>query len=292
MAKTVSEGFREFHSRLTPTGTESEAASRHRASIKACLESNFGMTRFFRTGSFGNGTSIRGYSDVDYFAVIPRENLNDNSSTTLRRVRNALDAKFPYTGVTVRTPAVLVPFGTDASESTEVVPADFIEKSSKGYNIYDIPNAEEGWVRSSPSTHNTWITDINHKKALMHKVKPLIRFLKAWKYFQNVPISSFHLELRVTKYASGEEYIVYSIDVRNVLGQLWDKQLAALQDPMEISGYIQPCSTEAKKRDALSKLQTALSRAKKAREAEKAEKIADAFYWWNLLFDGYFPAYR
>jgi hypothetical protein len=63
VAKTVDGGFRVFLGRLTPTGTESVAAIQHRASISACLKANFGMTRFFRTGSFGNGTSITGYSD-------------------------------------------------------------------------------------------------------------------------------------------------------------------------------------------------------------------------------------
>lgn len=113
---------------FTPTGGESEAAKSHRASIEACLKKNFEIIRFFRTGSFGNGTSIRGYSDVDYFASIPTKNLKQNSDATLRAVRDALDARFPNTDVAVRTPAVLVPFGMDTSESTEVVPVDFIKK--------------------------------------------------------------------------------------------------------------------------------------------------------------------
>ena len=33
------------------------------------------MTNFFRSGSFGYGTSVSAYSDVDYFAVIPSVNL-------------------------------------------------------------------------------------------------------------------------------------------------------------------------------------------------------------------------
>lgn len=140
MVKTVEEGFRVFHGRLTPTGGESEAAKRHRASIEACLKKNFEIAQFFRTGSFGNGTSIRGYSDVDYFASILRENRKQKSSATLREMRDALDARFPNTGVAVRTPAVLVPFGTDASESTEVVPADFIGEDENGYLIYEIPD--------------------------------------------------------------------------------------------------------------------------------------------------------
>ena len=289
MAKTVEEGFRVFHSRLTPTKGESEAAKRHRASIEACLKKNFQMRRFFRTGSFGNGTSIRGYSDVDYFASIPGENLKPNSATTLQEVRDVLDARFPNTGVAVRTPAVVVPFGTDSSESTEVVPADFIEKDNKGFYIYEIADGTGGWMKSSPDAHNAYVRDVDQK--LGGKVKPLVRFLKAWKYIKNVPILSFYLELRVTKYASAEQSIIYSIDVKNILSQLWDCQLAAMQDPMGISGYIYPCSTEAKKSDALSKVETALKRAEKAREAEDNDNIEDAFYWWNLVFGGYFPAY-
>jgi len=71
MTKTIDKGFRIFHTWLTPTATETAAATRHRASIEACLKANFEIKRFFRTGSFGNGTSIRGFSDVDYFASIP-----------------------------------------------------------------------------------------------------------------------------------------------------------------------------------------------------------------------------
>ena len=290
MVKTVEEGFRIFHSRLTPTGVESEAAKRHRASIEACLKNNFEITRFFRTGSFGNGTSIRGYSDVDYFASIPTKNLKQNSDATLRVVRDVLDGRFPNTSVTVRTPAILVPFGTDASEFTEVVPADFITKDKNDYHIYEIADGAGGWMKSSPDAHNAYVTVVDGK--LSNKVKALVRFLKAWKYYLNVPISSFYLELQIAKYASGENSIVYSIDVKNVLKMLWDNQLAAIQDPKGISGYIYSCSTDAKKSDVLSKLETALVRAQKAREAEEAEKISDAFYWWNLVFAEKFPAYE
>ena len=236
MAKAVDEGFRIFHGRLTPTGGESEAVKRHRASIEASLKRNFEITRFARTGSFGHGTSIRGHSDVDYFASIPTKNLTQNSATTLQKVRNVLAVRFPNTGVAVRTPAVLVPFGTTAAESTEVVPADFITRDRNQCPIYEIADGAGGWMKSSPDAHNAYVASIDNK--LGKKVKPLIRFLKAWKYYQNVPISSFYLELRVAKYASGEDFILYSIDVNNMLKILWNNQLAAIQDPMGISGYI------------------------------------------------------
>jgi len=288
MAKTVDEGFRIFHGKLTPTKGESDAAKRHRSSIESCLKSNFEITRFFRTGSFGNATSIRGYSDVDYFASIPCKNLKKNSSTSLREVRDVLDTRFPNTGVRVKSPGIEVPFGTDGSETTEIIPAHFI-KMEKEYHIYDMPNGADGWMKSSPDSHNHYVRYYDNE--LGGKVRPLVRFLKAWKYFKNVPISSFYLELRVAKYASGEKSIQYSFDVKKILQILWDNQLAAIQDPMGISGYIYPCSTDIQKTDALSKLSTALTRAQKARDAEKLKQISDAFYWWNLLYDGYFPSY-
>ena len=291
--RTVNQGFIEFHRKLTPTSGESEDAQSHRASIKTCLESNFGMTNFFRTGSFGNGTSISGYSDVDYFAVIPTNNLKENSTTALREVRDALATRFPNTEVHVSCPAVVVPFGTDAKESTEVTPADYI-KATNGYNIYDIPDCSDGWMNSSPSTHNAYVREVDGD--LGGKVKPLIRFIKAWKYYRNVPISSFYLELRVTKYAEDkyaedESSIVYSEDVRDVLSHLDSINLRDMQDPMGISGYISPCSTDTKLADAKSKLTTALTRAKNACDAEDKGEIKTAFDWWDLLYNYNFPSY-
>ena len=288
--RTVDKGFRDFLQTLTPTTGESQAAKNHRASIKARLESNFNMTRFFRTGSFGNGTSISGYSDVDYFAEIPTDKLNNNSTTTLGEVRDALKKRFPNTGVRVSCPAVLVPFGTDAKESTEVTPADYIEDTEEdGYKVYEIPDCSDGWMRSSPDAHNAYVREVDGD--LGGKVKPLIRFIKAWKYYRNVPISSFYLELRVAKYAEDVSSILYSIDVKGVFSHLDNIDLARMQDPMGISGYISPCSTQAQLDDAKSKLVTALIRAQKARDAEARGDTKEAFDWWDLLYDGNFPSY-
>jgi hypothetical protein len=288
MPKTIEEAFGVFHTRLTPYTTETEAVKKHRVSIKTCLENNFGMTDFVRTGSTGNGTGISGFSDTDYFAVIPSDKLKTNSATSLAEIRAALETRFPKTGIYVDSPAVACPFGSGGAENTEIVPADYV-RTSNGYKIYEIPDRSGGWMNASPLAHNTYVSTINDK--LGKKVKPLIRFLKAWKYFNNVPISSFYLEIRVAKYAAGESSIIYAIDIKNILRHLADNDLPAVIDPTGISGYIHPCSTDAKKVDALSKLKTALSRAEKANEAESNKKITDAFDWWNLLYNYNFPKY-
>lgn len=288
MPRTIEEGFRDFLGKLTPSDTENEAAKSHRASIQTRLERDFGLRRFVRIGSFGNGTSISGYSDVDYLASLARDTLTKNSTYSLGKVRDSLDDRFPYTGVRVSCPAVVVPFGSAKSETTEVVPADYLEDSN-GHYVYDIPDCNGGWMRASPDAHKAYVADINSK--LGGKVKPLIRFIKAWKCFRQVPISSFYLELRAAKYASGEKVIVYDIDVKNVLCALRDGGLADMQDPMGVSGYIQACKSQAAYDDAMSKLNTAATRAEKARECAGKEDISGAFDWWRLLYNDEFPTY-
>lgn len=288
MPRTIDEGFRDFLTQLTPTSSETEAAKTHRASIEGRLKRDFGLRRFVRIGSFGNGTSISGYSDVDYLASLARESLTSNSTYSLGKVRDSLDDRFPNTGVRVSCPAVVVPFGNSRSETTEIVPADYI-KEEGGHYVYDIPDCRGGWMRASPDAHNSYVAEINNK--LGGKVKSLIRFIKAWKCYRDVPISSFYLELRVAKYATGESSIIYEFDVKRILCQLRDCGLADMQDPMGVSGYIAPCKTQALYEDAMSKLNTAAARAEKARDAAQRENIAEAFEYWRLLYNNQFPTY-
>ncbi len=287
MATTVTAGFETLLSWIKPTEIESTAAASHRASIEACLKSNFGMTNFFRAGSFGHGTSVSGRSDVDYFAVIPPGNLKNDSAAALRDVKNVLDARFPNTGVYVSSPAVVVPFGKNAGEKHEITPA-WLNDSTKKYNIYGIPDRASGWMTSSPTGHNTY-TNIQNDR-LDKKAKQVVRFAKLWNYRSGAGLRSLYVELRVVEYLRGESTVIYPVDVMAALRHLKNKGLAAMQDPVGLSGYIYPC-TDARKPTALSKLETAVSRAEKAVAANSDGKTADAFDWWNKLFFDYFPTY-
>ena len=93
-------------------------------------------------------------------------------------------------------------------------------------------------MKASPDAHNFYVRSIDGN--LSSKVKPLIRFIKAWKYLNNVPISSFYLELRVAKYASKKSSVLYSADVAGIFQFLHNSKLAKVRDPMGISGNISP----------------------------------------------------
>lgn len=290
MAKSLAEGFDTFISWLAPLGTEHNLARSHRNSVESCLKNNFGCYKFFETGSFGNGTGVRHYSDTDYFAICPNKELWENSATTLRKVKESLQSTFWNTvGIEVRTPAVKIPFGQYISETLEVTPCTFnglvnTPVGSRAY--YSIADTDGAWMLSSPEAHVSYVDKENIR--LKGKLKPLIQLVKAWKFYHNVPINSFYLELRVTKYAEGEKSIVYDIDIKRIICNLDNIGLASIQDPMGISGLVKACISETKKTEAISKLSTARSRAEKAC-VYRESNLDNSFYWWNMFYNDNFP---
>lgn len=286
--RTIAQGFDTFHSSIMTGSYESGKAASHKASITTRLETYYDLRQLFYSGSANNGTSISHHSDVDFFAWIPSRNLKSNSATSLREIKECLQGRFPNTNVYVDSPGVVLDFGSSNWDRAEVIPANYVEEK-EGKNVYEIPDGSSGWMRSSPATHNAYVRGENDR--LGKKLKPLIRFLKAWKYYCNVPVSSFYLELRATKWMESESSIVYDIDLCSIFKKLHACTLASMQDPKGISGYVSACATEAKKTDALSKLATAKTRAEKARDAESSGNTSEAFNWWDKLFAGNFPNY-
>lgn len=288
MPRTIEQGFADFHTKLKASPAETQATISHRASIKACLESKFGLQRIARIGSFGNGTNISGCSDVDYLTVLPTESLKQNSASSLRIIREALEVRFPNTDIHVDTPAVVCPFGTYKAQHTELVIADYV-KETNGHKVYEIADGEGGWMQICPDAHNAYVAKVDQRHG--GKIKPLIRFIKAWKYARGVPIKSFYLEMRVAKYAETEPSIYHEIDVPIILNRLLSNELAAMQDPTGFSGLIHPCKSAVDKETALSNLNTAAARADKAEQARVNGDVKEAFDWWQKLYADNFPSY-
>lgn len=290
-AKTVDAALDITLGYVQTTAAETQLAASHRASIKTVLENSFGMTHFFRTGSFGNGTNVSGFSDVDYFAVIPTANLKANSNHTLTAVAAALDARFPLTGVEIDGPAIKVPFGPDGSETTEVVPVDESVGTVLGFRSFDMPNGNGGWMFSAPESHDAYVTMTDD--ALGNKVKSLIRLVKAWKFIKQVPIKSFYLEMWITAYARGEASIYYRIDLQRIFRQLVDSNLPSIIDPRfpKDGRYLEPTNHFLEHAVAMDALKTAADAALLANIYSDAGKMPEAFKQWDEVFDDYFPAY-
>jgi len=292
MAKSVSDGFQAFLTKIKPLDSEHAKATTHKNSIKSCVANSFGCYTLFETGSFGNDTGVRHHSDTDYFAPIPAGILSSNSSIALRKLKEALKLTFPRTGgIEVNSPAIQIPFGQYASENIEVTPCNFKGMSETplgNFPRYLIPAGDGEWMYSSPQAHNKYVSTVDAK--LRGKLKPLIRLIKAWKFMNNAQIMSFHLELRVTKILESTIVLSYDEAIFNVFNELYRIQLADMRDPMGISGLIPATKTAAQKATALSKLNTALSRAEKACNARIKGNDNEAFHYLNLLYNNEFPA--
>lgn len=288
MPRTIDEAFFIFLQRLTPSTLEARGAVSHRASVVACLRAEFGSVRLFRSGSFGHHTSVRGWSDTDYFAVLPKGRLGPNSARTLAKVRDVLASRFPRTKVSIRTPAVVLPFGSTAAERLEVIPAGQHGRLMD-YELFIIADSNGGWKQASPLAHNSYVNEQNVR--LSTKVKPIVRFLKKWSFEKRAGVRSVYLELRVAEFAKGRKSILYSRDMLAVLKYLHDRNLAPMRDPVGLAGYIRPC-TDAVKPTALCRLATAVTRAQKAVDLERVGLTEEAFHYWDLLFGKGFPSYR
>ena len=287
MSNTIEEAFREFADILTTPSVETSAAASHRASIKQCLEDQFGMTHFFQSGSFGFGTNIPGYSDVDRFAVIPATNTRPNSTAALRQVANALRHRFRGTRIGLDAPAIRMDF-RDGSEATEIIPAIDITPYGSEHRVFKIPNGAGGWTASSPERHKNFIAESNEK--CDSRLKPLIRFVKVWKYIRKVPIRSFYLELSVAEYALSQSVLYYPFHVPGVFGYLWQKKIGPTEDPMGISGSLSACKS-AQRSNALMKLNSAKTLSQRAATADLERQVRRAFVLWKRFYGNRYPSF-
>lgn len=289
IAGSVDAAFQRLHATLSSSQRMISVSANHRASIESCLKRNFGLTAMFQSGSYGNGTNIGGYSDVDLFAVIPTDKLKLDSSISLSAIADSLRYTFPQTkGIRIDNPGVKVPFA-GGSELVEIIPADKVGITKLGFPMYEIADGAGGWIKTSPKSHNAYVQECNER--LSKKVKPLIRFIKAWKYYRNVPIKSFYIEMLVTRYCSQEQFIVYNIDINKILNWLSNNNIPPIDDPRNISGTLYPVGSRTDLLDAQSKVKRAAEWASRAHAKEFSGDILGAFSDWNLVFNDNFPLF-
>lgn len=278
MSQTAAQYLAEVTSQYTPSSTMFDGAKSHRSSIESRLDAFLGLHEMFETGSLRHGTGVKWYSDADYMASL--KGIRPASEwTTLNKVKETLQARFPTTEIVVRRPAVVCRFSDGVVEVTPAYPA---YKQSGVQDGYWIPNPRGGWMQTHPKDHNAYVAAANKKHG--GAAKQLARQAKIWKYKRGVPVSSCYLEMRAAKYADGETTWLPVWDLHDFLKDLLDKNLAAMNDPTGLGSRFGSTSSDSNHEDAISKLKTAVSRAAKAKQSERDGKHADAIAQLKLLF--------
>ncbi|MHA6795819.1 SMODS domain-containing nucleotidyltransferase [Pseudonocardia bannensis] len=274
MAQSALSYLNELLAFYTPSSTYFDSARQHRSAIEKRLDLKLGVREMFETGSLRHGTGVAYWSDADYLVSLKGE--RPTSTTALNNVKAELADRFKSTVVKIRRPAVVCDFA-DGKETVEVVPA-FAADSG-----YWIPDPTGGWMKTHPKDHNSYVNDVNKKHA--GGAKKLARLAKVWKYRRRVPVSSCYLEMRAAKYADGETSWHLPIELHRYLARLQDIQLAAMNDPTGLGSRFTAYSSDSKRDDALSKLATAVTRARRAKEFDLDGESAKAIEQYKLLFD-------
>jgi hypothetical protein len=273
MAETAQSWLKDLTSLFTPSPTQFDAARGHKASIEARLDAQLGVFRLFEIGSLRHGTGVWLHSDAD-FLVSLKGSRPASEWTTLNKVKEALQGRFPTTTIVVRRPAVVCHFSDGI---VEVVPG-FVSDSG-----FWIPNPAGGWMKSHPEDHNKWVNEVNNKHN--GAAKTLARQLKIWKYKRNVPVSSCYLEMRAAKHMDGESGYSPLWDLYLALKKIKDVNLAAMNDPTGLGSRFTACSSDSNREDAQSKLSTAVARALKAKDYATDGDHINAIAQLKLLFN-------
>jgi hypothetical protein len=257
----------------TPTPTEFDAARLHRRSIETRLDAYLGLHEMFEIGSLRHGTGVWRHSDADFLASL--KGVRPGSPwTMLNKVKETLQGRYPSTAIVVRRPAVVCRF-SDAD--VEIVPA---YPASYGYWIAD-PAGD--WMTTHPKDHNRYVNDVNRKHD--GAVKRLARQAKIWKYARNVPVSSCYLEMRSARHMVGESVYSPLVDLYLALRKMNEAGLASMNDPTGFGARFGACSSDANRKEALSKLGVAVSRAKKAKNYAHEGDDDKAIEQLKLLFN-------
>lgn len=158
-------------------------------------------------GSYGRGTAIKGFSDVDMLIHLPDETYSKynryaekGQSALLQAVRNSIRKTYPNTDVGGDGQVVVVKFSDGMM--FEVVPA-FIDKDGMSY-IYPDSNGGGCWRTCNPVAEINAINQLNNK--YNKNVKHLVRIMKAWRNENNVPISGMLLETLAMNFLTQYEY--------------------------------------------------------------------------------------
>lgn len=160
---------------------------------------------------------------------------------------------------------------------------------------YWMPDGSNNWQATSPGYFAQILQRRDEEQR--GRLKPLIRLLKAWNIANGGPLSSFHLEVMVTRIARGKEIPAWPTAVASTLHELTRWIDTVVPDPGQgfvllyryrrLDRYLK--SDERKRIKEM--LRTA---AKQGDEAEKYRTTSDveqAFERWSAAYRGMFPAY-
>ena len=197
---SVSENFSSFCSNLTVNNT-SDISSRYKLITRRLnldfrnLNSDISYSRY--VGSYGRGTAVRGFSDLDMIYELPwsifsqyNDYVGNGQSALLQAVRRSILKTYPATSIGGDGQVVVVSFSDGMR--FEVVPAFRFNLDNRKDFYYPDSNGGGSWKSTDP------VPEINALQTrdiyVNGNLKRLCRMARAWKSFCNVPMGGLLID--------------------------------------------------------------------------------------------------
>lgn len=287
----VSSRFRQFGQNIILTETQiADGVIKHHG-VRSCLNSHYyGVTsdtaNSMLVGSWGKLTRVRPPRDIDVlfilpFAVYKRFNtyVGNKQSAILQEVKGILQKTYPDTDMGGDGQVIVVRFTTI---NVEVVPAFKLDNGQ-----YWICDTHDGgsYTKTDPVAEIDVISAVHTDNN--NNLRPLIRMLKTWQSYCNVPLKSFYLELLATDFLRKCEwrkngYFYYDWIMRDFFKYLQSKE----------NGYIfvpGTYETISLGNAWKSRCDSAYARALKACEYEHGDYVNLAGEEWQKIFGTLIP---
>lgn len=289
---SVSSRFSTFLENIKLTDPQVTAGQTSRESVVKVLNAHYwGSSSTTNNskyvGSWAKFTRVRPPRDVDVLFELPKsvydryqQKSGNKQSQLLQEVKNVLLAAFPKTDIKGDGPVVKVPF---AAYNVELAPAFTL--TNKRYYVC-MTNDGGSYKEADYDAEAKLISDSNTRSS--DKTRELIRMMKRWQAYCEVPIKSFWIELIAVEFLSTWQYYdksreYYDWMVRDFLSYLVGKENMSLYAPGTYEQmYLGSAWT--------SKAKSARDRAVKACSLETTDAAA-AGDEWQKIFGTDIPKY-
>ncbi|MGA2331255.1 MAG: nucleotidyltransferase [Syntrophales bacterium] len=292
MAKTIAESFKIFRTNLEITNLQAATVSTRQQSVRTAVENGLDVLDSFLSGSYIRQTLIAplNQADIDIIVVLDSKYFrnyngqNGGQAGLLDLLKRVLKKTYPNTpDISRNGQAVTIQF-TDFV--VDVVPA--FNREGGGYII---PNSvTQTWLSTDPKKHVHIWSEANqsHNGDLV----PLMKMLKAWNRTTSMFLRSFHLETMALQILNEVTISNYPSGARYTFHKGTDYIKKKNPDPAgygdDVGGYL---NTDDKIKDAVSRFETAYTRALKAEDLASRGNVIDAIGMWRMVFGNYFPSY-
>ena len=273
---TIQFAVKDFIGNITVTDKQEDTIDASYNNLEKHLKDddcNLAIKEVFLNGSYIRDTMIKPLDDIDVFAVIDKDDYNDNGNrpnpqTVLTKFKNYLNGLNDYKDkVSQSRPCVTISL---SKFHIDVLPA------LREYGMLYIPNESlTGWIFTDPASHTKKLETASKCSAGI--IKDVIKAVKHWKRENGYRIPSFHVEE-----VAISVYNIYSF-------QSIEEGIMKWFSKAEYYLSKDRFNTEKQYDDTIEAVKSVSTLLDEAKKLDDSGKTTDALSIWHDVFGSKFP---